>query len=45
MGLRETGWGCMNCIDLAQDMDQRKDFLNKVMNLWVPQNLGKFLSS
>jgi hypothetical protein len=34
--LREMGWDGMDCIDLAQDRDQWRDFVNMVMNLWVP---------
>jgi hypothetical protein len=34
----------MDWIDLAQDRDQWRILLNMVMNLWVPQNVGKFLS-
>jgi hypothetical protein len=44
MDLREIGWGGMDWIDLAQDMDQWRDLVNTVMNLRVPQNVGKFLS-
>jgi hypothetical protein len=29
---------------LAQEMDQLKALMNTVMNLRVPQNVGKFLS-
>jgi hypothetical protein len=36
MDLREIGWGSMDLIDLAQDMDQRRVLVNAVMNLWVP---------
>jgi hypothetical protein len=43
--LRETGWGGMDWIDLAQDGDQWRALLNTVMNLWVTRNAGKFLSS
>jgi hypothetical protein len=43
MNLREVGWGVMDWIDLAQDKDQWRDLLNTVMNLRVPQNVGKFL--
>jgi hypothetical protein len=35
----------MDWIDLAQDMDQWRDLVNTVMNLRVPSNFGKFLSS
>jgi hypothetical protein len=42
--LREIGWGCVEWIDLAQDRDQWRALVNTVMNFWVPQNAGKFLS-
>jgi hypothetical protein len=46
MNLREIGWGGMNWSDLAQDMlDQWRVLVNTVKNLWVPSNVGKFLSS
>jgi hypothetical protein len=34
----------MDWIDLAQDRDQRTALVSTVMNLWVPQNAGKFLT-
>jgi hypothetical protein len=34
--LREIGWGSMDWIDLAQDRDQWRAFVNTVMNLPVP---------
>jgi hypothetical protein len=37
--LRDIGWGGM---DLGQDRNQWRALVNKVMNLWVPQNVGKF---
>jgi hypothetical protein len=35
----------MDCIDLAQDRDQWRPCMNTVMNVRVPQNIGKFLGS
>jgi hypothetical protein len=34
--LEEIGWGGMNWIDLARDRDQRRAFVNTIMNLRVP---------
>jgi hypothetical protein len=45
MYLREIGWGGMDWIDLAQDRDQWGALVNTVINLRVPQNVGKILSS
>jgi hypothetical protein len=45
MGLREIGWGSMDWNDLAQDREQWRTFVKTVMNLRVPENVGKFLSS
>jgi hypothetical protein len=36
MDLREIGWGGMNWIDLAQDRDQWRALVKKVMNLQGP---------
>jgi hypothetical protein len=36
MDLREIGCDGMDWIDLAQDKDQWRVFVNMVMNLWVP---------
>jgi hypothetical protein len=36
MDLRETGWGGMDWIDLAQDRVQRRALVNTIMNLRVP---------
>jgi hypothetical protein len=41
----EIGWGGMDWIDLAQDLDQQRALVNMVMNLQVPYNAGKSLSS
>jgi hypothetical protein len=32
MDLRETGWGGMDWIDMAQDRDPRRALVNTVMN-------------
>jgi hypothetical protein len=45
MNLREIGWGGMNWIHLAQVRDQWRVLVNTVMNLPVPYNFGKLLSS
>jgi hypothetical protein len=45
MDHREIGWDGMDWIGLAQDRDQWMALVNMVMNLRVPQNAGKFLSS
>ena len=37
--------GGMDWIDLAQDRERWRAFLNVVMNLWVPQNAGNFVAS
>jgi hypothetical protein len=34
--LRETGWGGMDWINLAEDRDQLRAFVKKVRNLRVP---------
>jgi hypothetical protein len=36
MDHREIGWGGVEWVDLAQDMDQWRAVVNTVMNLWVP---------
>jgi hypothetical protein len=36
MYLRETGWGGIDWIDMAQDKDQWRALVNMVINLWVP---------
>jgi hypothetical protein len=44
MDLREIGWNGRDWIDLAQDRDQWRAYVNAVMNLRVPLNTAKFLS-
>jgi hypothetical protein len=39
------GWGVLDWIHLALDMDQWRALLNTIMNLRVPEYLGKFSSS
>jgi hypothetical protein len=36
MDLQEVGWGCMDWIDMAQDMDRWRTLVSAVMNLRVP---------
>jgi hypothetical protein len=43
--LRETGYGGMDWIDLAYGRDQWRALVNTVINLLLPQNSGKLLSS
>jgi hypothetical protein len=45
MDIRDTGWDGMDWIALAQDRDQWRALVNTVMNLQIPKNDGKFLSS
>jgi hypothetical protein len=45
MDLRGIGWGGVDWIDLDQNRDQWRALVNTVMNLRVPYNAGKFLSS
>jgi hypothetical protein len=45
MDLRDTGWGGIYCIDLAQDRDQWRALVKMVMKLRVPLIPGKFLRS
>jgi hypothetical protein len=36
MDLGEIGWDGMDWIEMAQDRDQWRVLVNKVMNVWVP---------
>jgi hypothetical protein len=45
MDLREIEWGGMDCINLLEDRHQWWTLVNTVMNILVPYNAGKFLSS
>jgi hypothetical protein len=45
MDLIEIRWDGKDWIELARNRDRWRALVNTVMNLWVPQNAGKFLSS
>jgi hypothetical protein len=45
MDLREIRWGGMDIIVLAEYRDQWRALVNTAMNLRIPWNVGKFLSS
>jgi hypothetical protein len=36
MNFREIRWDGMDWIDLAEDKDQWRALVNRVMNFWVP---------
>jgi hypothetical protein len=40
MDLREIGWGSLDWTDLAQDRDQQRALVNRVMNLAFHNILG-----
>jgi hypothetical protein len=44
MDLRETGWGGVDWIYLAEGRDQWRTLVNTVMDIRVPQYVGKFFS-
>ena len=41
----QVGWGSMDWIGQAQDRDRWQSFINVVMNLHIPKNVGNFLTS
>jgi hypothetical protein len=43
--LREIGWDGVDWIDLPQNRDQWRALVNAVINLRVPYNVRKLLSS
>jgi hypothetical protein len=45
MDLQEVGCGCREWIYLSEDNYGCRALVNAVMNLWVLQNTGKFLTS
>jgi hypothetical protein len=45
MNLQEVGWGGVEWFDLAQERDRWWALVNGVMNLRVPENAGKSLTS
>jgi hypothetical protein len=45
MNLRKIGWDAMDWIYLVQDRERWRALMNTAINLRVPQNAGRLLSS
>jgi hypothetical protein len=43
--LREMGWKGVELIHLAQSSNQWRAIMNMVMNFWIQQKAGNFLTS
>jgi hypothetical protein len=42
MDLRKIGWEDVDWMHLVQDRGQWRDFVNMIINLWVPKRAGNF---
>jgi hypothetical protein len=45
MNFRQIEWRGMGLSNVAEDMEQWRDFAITILNLWVPLDVGKFLSN